>query len=400
MTQEYLTVAEASTLIALVYDAALEKAQWQGLTQRLGEVCPGHVAAVVTFEDARWVSSHVPTLPDTAQGDLIRDLTDDVHAGTVEQPNDLNDTLFARQPLALGTLYATHRIFTEDEFRNFEGYKTTMAPVGAGHWTGTHFSISEGRRAAIMLVENDFDTQPKDRALSEYLITLIAPHMIRAARFARAVSAARDAVETYSGFIDAIALPMVVLAKDGQLQLANSLGQRVLDAGQILRADGTGRVTMPDPGSTRLLTNCIAAAENDSGPHAFQVDAEDATIAMCVCPYRPALAFASDVDKRLFEGQHLFAVLIGARPTGAISLKLMQDAFGLTQREAEVCRGLLTGAKPSELAQDMDRSEKTIRNQIQAVHQKVGVNSTRDLTEVLSVFRSVGAMYEPSGGEA
>ena len=75
-------------------------------------------------------------------------------------------------------------------------------------------------------------------------------------------------------------------------------------------------------------------------------------------------------------------------------LKLLQAAFGLTQREAEVCRGLLTGSKPSDLAREMDRAEKTIRNQIQAVHQKVGVNSTRDLTEMLSVFRSVGAMYD------
>jgi DNA-binding CsgD family transcriptional regulator len=397
MTNDYLTVDEASALIGLVYDAALETTQWQSLTLKLGALCAGHVAAVVTFEDARWVSSHVPTLPDDDQGERIRDLTDDVHAGTVEQPDDLNDALFARQPLALGTLYATHRVFSDDEFHGFKGYKATMAPVGAGHWTGTHFSITEGRRAAIMLVENDFDTTPKDRGLSAYLITLIAPHMIRAARFARALGMARDAAQTYSGFIDAIALPMIVLARDGRLQLANALGQRLLEAGQILRSDGSGHVALAGTGANRMLGAAIARAEGDSGPHAFQVDAQDATIAVCVCPYRPAIAFASDVDKRLFSGQQLYAVLIGARPTGAISLRLMQDAFGLTQREAEVCRGLLGGAKPSDLAQAMDRSEKTIRNQIQSVHQKVGVNSTRDLTEVLSVFRSVGAMYDAPG---
>lgn len=399
MAQTDLTVDQASALIGLVYDSALETLQWQSLTERLGALCRGHVAAVVTFEDARWVSSHVPTLPSDAQGELIRDLTDEVHAGTVEQPNDLNDVLFSRQPLELGTLYATHRIFSDAEFRSFDGYKTTMAPVGAGHWTGAHFSITEGRRAAIMLVENDFDPSPKDRDLSAYLVTLIAPHMIRAARFARALNMARDAAETYSGFIDAIALPMLVLSKDRQLQMANSLGQRMLDAGQLLHLDGGQRVSLPCPGGDTMLVRAIRAADEDSGPHAIQVDADDATIALCVCPYRPALAFASDVDRKLFGGQHLFAVLVGARPAGAISLKLMQDAFGLTLREAELCRGLLKGAKPSELATEMDRSEKTIRNQIQSVHMKVGVNSTRDLTDVLSVFRSVGAMYATQEGE-
>ena len=171
-------------------------------------------------------------------------------------------------PWRLATLYATHRIFSDDEFRNFEGYKSTMAPIGAGHWTGLHFSITEGRRAAIMLVENDFDPTPKDRELCQYLITLIGPHMIRAARFGRALSMARDAAETYSGFIDAIALPMIVIAKDGQLQMANTLGQRILDAGQILQLNAFGKVALANAQGTKAFVNTISLAENDSGPHA------------------------------------------------------------------------------------------------------------------------------------
>ena len=248
-----------------------------------------------------------------------------------------------------------------------------------------------------MVVENDFDETPKDNARVEEIITLIAPHMIRANTFARAFNMAKDAAKTYSAFIDAIALPMVVLTADGAVQMANSIGQRVLDAGEILRVDGaTGRVSLQSPQDSAALSAAIAAARDDSGPHAFQAEADGGSIAMCVCPYRPALAFASDIDKKLFEGQQLYAVFIGVRPTGGVSVRLLQDAFGLTQREAEVCRGVLDGRKPSELARDMGRSEKTIRNQIQSVHEKVGVTSSRDLTDALSVFRSVGAMYADS----
>ncbi len=393
MTHE-LTVAEASDLIGLVYDASLENNQWSSLVGRLFALCPGHVAAVVTFEDARWVSSHAPTLPGGAHGEQISELMDDVESGEVTQPDDLNDLLFSRQPLELGTLYSTRNIFTEDEFRNFEGYKKTMQPIGAGHWTGTHFSITGGRRAAIMVVENDFDETPKDAARVAEIIRLIAPHMIRANLFARALNMAKEAAETYSAFIDAIALPMIILTREGQVQTANSIGQRVLDAGKIFIADRTtGRVSLRHANENAALMSAITAAEKDGGPHAFQAEADQNNIAMCVCPYRPALAFASDVDKKLFQGQQLFAVFVGARPKGSISLRLLQDAFGLTPREAEVCRGLLDGHKPSDLAIEMERSEKTIRNQIQSVHEKVGVSSARDLTEALSVFRSVGAMY-------
>ena len=394
MTQE-LSVAEASHLIGLVYDASLEKNQWSSLVGQLFALCPGHVVAVVTFEDARWVSSHVPTLPGGQHGEQISDLMEDVEAGEVSQPDDLNDLLFRRQPLALGTLYSTRRIFSDEEFRNFEGYKKTMQPIGAGHWTGAHFSITGARRAAIMIVENDFDETPKDNARVEEVINLIAPHMIRANTFARALSMAKDAAETYSAFIDAIALPMVIMTKKGEVQMANSIGQRVLDAGDLMAVDAaTGQVSLADPRATTALHAAIADAKRDSGPHAFQVGTESSNVAMCVCPYRPALGFASDIDKKLFEGQRFYAVFIGARPSGEVSLKLLRDAFGLTLREAEVCRGLLGGQKPSELADAMGRSEKTIRNQIQAVHEKVGVTSTRDLTDALSVFRTVGAMFE------
>ncbi len=387
----------ASALIGLVYDAAFEKHQWSSLTTRLIELCPGHVSAVVTFEDARWVSSHVPTLDDVDQSEDIAALMEDVEAEEVEQPNDLNDLLFKRQPLELGTLYSTRQIFSEDEFRNFEGYKQTMKPIGAGHWTGAHYSISGGRRAAIMVVENDFDPTPKDHENVAALITLITPHMIRAAQLARTLTLAREAAETYAGFVDAIALPLVVMTRDGQLQVANALGQRLLDAGEVIGQSGAGQLLLGSSDKTALLTKAIRAAEADGGPHAFQVDAGDAQIAMCVCPYRPALSFESPVDQRIFAGQNLFAVLIGARPTGAISAQLLRDAYGLTQREADVCRGLLAGQTPQQLAHEMGKSEKTIRNQVHAVHEKVGVKSTRDLADVLSVFRAVGAMYAEPG---
>lgn len=386
-----ISVEEASSLIGLVYDSALDGAQWQRLTTRLSEMCPGHVSAVVTFEDARWVSSHVPTLPEGAHGDAITDLMEDVEDGAVRQPDDLNDTLFRRQPLALGTLYATRAIFSEAEFRAFEGYKTTMKPIGAGHWTGSHFSISGGKRAAIMVVENDFDPLEKDHVRVADLIRLIAPHMVRAARFARTLTLAREAAETFAGFVDAIALPLLVLTQDGRLQVANTMGQRLLDAAALVRVGRDGRLRLAE--DTAALKDAIDLAAEDGGPHAFRVDLEDEGLVVCVCPYLPGLSQVSKIDQRLYDEAPLFAVLVGARPTGAINTRLLRDAFGLTEREADVCRGLMDGLAPNQLAAQAGRSEKTIRNQIHAVHDKVGVTSTRDLTESLAVFRSVGAMY-------
>jgi hypothetical protein len=46
------------------------------------------------------------------------------------------------------------------------------------------------------------------------------------------------------------------------------------------------------------------------------------------------------------------------------------------------------------LAPHAVRALKTVRNQIQAVHEKVGVTSVAELSEALSVFRTVGAVFD------
>lgn len=389
-----LSVEAASALIGLVYDSALEKGQWKSLMARIRDLCPGHVAAVTTFEDANWRSSHEATLPEGAQGDQIADVMDAVEADPSDQPTDINTLIFRRQPLELGTLYQTRALLSEEEFRGSEVYKKTMAPLGAGHWSGVHFSISGDRRAAIMVVENERDPVEKDAEMVTELLSLIGPHTVRAARIARALDLAKQAAETYSGFIDAVALPLLVLTSDGRLQMANTLGQRLIDAEGIFGLTASGEVELLDAGATDALKTAIAECVRLTSPQAFQVDHGGAGLALCVCPYLPAVSFGSRIDEMIFDNQTLVTVFVGARPSGAISISLLRDAFSLSKREAEVCAMLLRGETAKRIATETARSEKTVRNQIHAVHDKIGVSSTRELSEALAVFRTVGSMFE------
>ena len=304
---------EASELIGLVYDSALEKSQWQSLVGRMFSLCPGHVAAVTTFEDEEWKSSHVPSLPDGEHGEQILDVMNAAEEGRLEQPPDLHEVMFRRQPLKLGTLYSTRKLFAEEEFRNFAAYKTTMAPIGAGHYAGIHFAISEGRRAALMIVENDNDPTEKDHARICGILELLSPHMVRAARFARALSLAKQMAETYTGFIDAIAIPLIVVSRDGQIQFANGLGQKLLDAGHVVELASTGRVSLPSKADTETLYSMIKGLADSDGPTSLQVELEDNLVALCVCPFRPALSEVSGVDRNMLVDSQLYALFIGAR---------------------------------------------------------------------------------------
>lgn len=387
-----LAVEQASDLIGLVYDSALEKGQWKSLMARIRDLCPGHVAAVTTFEDANWRSSHEATLPEGEQGAQISEVIEAVEADPSEQPTDINTLIFRRQPLELGTLYQTRALLSEEEFRGSEVYKKTMAPLGAGHWSAVHFSISGNRRAAIMVVENERDDTPKDTALVGELLRLVGPHAVRAARIARALDMARQAAQTYSGFIDAVALPLLVLSWDARLQMANTMGQRLLDAGQLFTVTGSGQVALADPVAQEHLARAIEDCLTNTSPRAQQVDLGGAKLALCVCPFLPTISFGSRVDEKVFENQRFVTVFIGARADGVINTELLRDAFLLSQREAEICVLLMAGITPAQIAEQTGRSERTVRNQIHAVHTKIGVKSSSELREALGVFRTVGAM--------
>ncbi|HEV2125259.1 MAG TPA: helix-turn-helix transcriptional regulator, partial [Chloroflexota bacterium] len=89
------------------------------------------------------------------------------------------------------------------------------------------------------------------------------------------------------------------------------------------------------------------------------------------------------------SGPRRIAVLIEpARPPDV--LPLIEQAYGLTPRECEVVRLVLTGASSAELAQALCISPYTVQDHLKTVFCKVGVRSRRDL-----VARFLGGQYFP-----
>lgn len=82
----------------------------------------------------------------------------------------------------------------------------------------------------------------------------------------------------------------------------------------------------------------------------------------------------------------------------AVNTRLLEDVFDLTKREAEVCKSLISGTSVSDIAEEAERSAKTVRNQIQMIYEKVGVSSNAELMDSLTVFRKVGTMFDGQTG--
>ncbi len=88
------------------------------------------------------------------------------------------------------------------------------------------------------------------------------------------------------------------------------------------------------------------------------------------------------------------AVHVGHGVPGGLPTGILRRAFGRTRREAEITAELAEGRSPKEIAARSGRSPKTVRNQMQAIHDEVGGSSNRELIDALGVFGAVVATTE------
>ena len=389
---------EMSDLIGVVYDSALEQNQWQSLITRVTEMFPGFFGWTSSFHNEYWLGMY------TADGfndlllerwDVERTEEDRVFSEMPDELNDMRRVQRSRVLPSLGGILNSRQVFTDDELHSFEFYRQKMKPMGIGHWIGLAFAVSGPRYATIAFAEIDAMPVEKDYDGLHALMELLSPHVVRAMRMSRALHLAKQSADTFEGFLDSVALPLILCDVDGLVQFGNAAGRRLLARGSLVKTLPNGKITLCHAHDNKWLYRCFRDLEDRKQATGLRIDDVDGPLSICVAPFHPRMSEVVQADRDVFENRTLFAIFFGTQGETAVNAGLLQDVFKLTVREAEVCSHIVTGKSPSEIAEITGRAEKTIRNQVQAVLEKVGVNSTGALSEALSVFRVVGAMYDP-----
>ncbi len=398
MLEYDIEAQELSDLIGTVYDSALEKNQWQSLITRMTEMFPGFFGWTSSFHNEYWLGMY------NADGfndlllehwDVERNDEDRVFTEMPDELNDMRRVQRTRQKPVLGGILKSRDVFSDEELHSFNFYQQKMKPLGIGHWVGLAFAVSGPRYATIAFAEIDAMPVEKNYDGIHAVLELLSPHVVRAMRISRALHLAKQSADAFQGFLDVVALPLVVCDADGILQFGNEAGQRLLSRGRVLTARKNGRIALREAHETEWLYRCFRELEAERHPTGLRLDDDEGPISLCVAPFHPRMSEAVQADRDVFENRTLFAIFAGSQGEAAVNPGLLQDVFSLTAREAEVCSHIVAGKTPANIAQLTGRAEKTIRNQVQAVLEKVGVNSTGALSEALSVFRVVGAMYDP-----
>jgi DNA-binding CsgD family transcriptional regulator len=377
-----MAAEELSDLIGLVYDSAFEEVQWKSLIDRIAARFPGLASAVHVHEGARFLPAYV-----TSRGGGFMSFSDS-SVDTFAVPGMIR--------VQNGYVARSRKDYPGDWF------ETPMSAMLRLHGYGDIQYLkldSLGARGAMLAFALPDDPEACARIHDPLfeLLKLLSPHAVRAFQLARALTLARRATEVFSGFLDRIILPMLVTDAAGRFMFANAAGRRLLDRGTPFVVAREGRLACADPADTSDLHRRIREMAREMVPDGMRLETRGGALLCCITPFRPSMRDATPIDRHLLDEERLFAVFVGQSAADAINAALLEDVFDLTPREAEVCAALISGQSAADIAEASGRALKTVRNQVQVVYEKVGVTSNVALIEALSVFRTVGAMFDADG---
>ena len=390
MTKISLTPEELSDLIGLTYDSAFEDQQWSSLLRRICTMFPGVDATAYGYEG----DTMLPEYASTVSGGLF---TKRLDFGFKTLTNMSAAEAMHKTPN--GFVTRTKLFFDLDEWLRSDVYQQVMKPAGFCHSLQMKIDHNGDRGALLGFgIPEDPVLEAKLHDPLFEVLELLAPHAVRAAQLARALSMAKKATEVFSGFLDGIILPMLVTDVSGRFLFGNAAGRRVLARGDPFSQTDYGRLKLLEPDDTRDLYHKLKDADRDLAQSGMRTETSDTPLMLAITPFRPSMREASAIDRHLLNEERLFAIFVGQSAADAVNSQLLEDVFDLTHREAEVCKLLLLGNNVVEIADTAKRSPKTVRNQIQVIYEKIGVSSNTGLMDALSVFRTVGTMFDDDSG--
>lgn len=163
----------------------------------------------------------------------------------------------------------------------------------------------------------------------------------------------------------------------------------VIEAGLgAIGKDGT--LTFEDPENTFALERAIARSRAQPDSQAIVRLERDESLGPCFAYLAPARNLPQAID---VPDDAVALVFPPAEETGRLWASL-RESFGLTPAEARLARKLKDGRSLKEAADELSVSINTVRNQLRAIFDKMGLTRQSDLVRTLAELAQVAGMME------
>jgi DNA-binding CsgD family transcriptional regulator len=208
---------------------------------------------------------------------------------------------------------------------------------------------------------------------------LIAPHLDRAVRLQMRLNSADLHAKRISGAFDALTLGVVLVNASGRPLWLNKRAEEITSRSTAIRLCSTG-LAGHRRSDTQSLHDLIKGAVS-SGKHGLLAISRGADL-------RPLLFIAVPLkppDARDIHDQSVCGVIFISDPdrTDRPSAEYLQQAFGLTYREAQTAMAIANGHGLKVAARSMGVAVTTARSQLQQAFIKTGTSHQAELATLV-----------------
>jgi DNA-binding CsgD family transcriptional regulator len=276
-----------------------------------------------------------------------------------------------------------------------EFYNDFLRPAGDIAAGGGVLFGRDGNRLSVL--GGNVRLRDEERLLPRWMeiVRLIAPHLEAGFAIRRRIEGTTLSALASTGLGPKGPVALLALDRKRRCLFANRSARRMMERGEPLGIDPSGRVRGATPDTNIALMQSCARLAAEAGRMAERVALEDRggrrTHAAEVMHFDPR-HFRENPFGSFFGFDRPCQVLVlpEAEETGPTARERFAARHGLTVREAEIAEGVADGLTPAELALRDGVSPHTVRNQVKSVLSKSGLRRQAELAALFERERRIG----------
>jgi DNA-binding CsgD family transcriptional regulator/PAS domain-containing protein len=364
---------ELSSVVADIYDAAIDPALWQRALASICNYVGGSMAALLWHDSA------------AQQAQVMHIFNDDPGYTKLyfEKYLTMNPFFPAAGFVEAGVVHTQREIMPQTELEQTRFYKEWIAPQGIVDAVSVNLEVGI-TRSSMINIRTDASYGVVDQKMKKRL-ALLVPHLQRAVMIGRLFDQSEASERALITTLDHVEAAVFLVGVDGAIAFANEPARKMLDERMFVDARDNVLHAIADD-SDRILRDVFIAAANGDASVGVRGVAVPLTTSSEERWFAHVLPLTS--GRRLQAGQanHAVAAIFIRKtaPNAPPPLVSIAKLYKLTTSEVRVLDAVLKTNGVKAIAETLGLSQATVKTHLHNVFRKTGTKRQGDLVKLVA----------------